>query len=77
MDSTRAKLVQSTLSRLQSPPERMQSQRNYGSCENGIFMARSYKQSLPKIARYVRDDAQLEQSAISRSSVSNKKLQDV
>ena len=56
MEQVTEKSVQSTLSHLQSPPERMQSQRNYGSfLWKDIFMARpmarSYKQSLPKITQ--------------------------
>ena len=53
------KSVQSTLSHLQSPPEQMQSQRNYGSF-------------LPKIAQNVEDSGLIEQFAVSRSSISSR-----
>ena len=53
---------------MQSPPEWMQSQRNDGS---SIFLPRSYRQCLSKIAQKLEDNVQIEQFAISRLSVSN------
>ena len=45
-----ASLVQSTLSHLQSPPEQMQSQHNYGSsCQNDTFMDDLINNACPKL----------------------------
>ena len=45
------------------------------SHQNHIFMGRSYKQCLPKIAQKVKHSAKLEQFAISRWSISNRRKQ--
>ena len=52
MNNEYVKFVQSTLSHLQSPLNKCSPSTIMAlSCENDIFMARSYKQRLPKIAQ--------------------------
>ena len=67
------KSVQSTLDHLQSPPKQMQSQRNYDSFSSkshlhGMILLTMLAQNLPKR----KDNALLEQFAISNSSISNR-----
>ena len=84
---TKLKFVQSTLSHLQSPPEQMQSQRNYGSFLSkshlhGIILLTMLAQKLKDSALIeqfaisrLKDNALVEQFAISRLSVSNREKQ--
>ena len=67
------KSVQSTLSHLQSPPEQMQSQHNYGSFLSkshihGMILLTMLAPNRPK----VKDNALIDQFAFSRSSISKR-----
>ena len=69
----KVKSVQSALSDLKHPPERLQSQCNYSlSLLNSILMARFLKQSFVQTCLRETDNGKLQQFNYSRSLITNR-----